>query len=145
MAGFLNKVMIIGNLGRDPEMRYTQGGQAVTNFTVATTRRWTSKDGGKGEETEWHRVVAWARLAEVCNEYLTKGGTVYIEGRIQTREYEDRDGVSKRSTEIVALDMQMLDRRPRSGGSGSSGESGGSGSSGEFGGGEPIEVDEMPF
>ena len=92
MAGYLNKAMVIGNLGRDPEMRYTQGGQAVTNFSVATSRRWTGQDGEPREDTEWHRIVAWGKLAEICNEYLSKGSSVYIEGRIQTRQYEDREG-----------------------------------------------------
>ena len=136
MAGFLNKAMIIGNLGRDPEMRYTQGGQAVTNFSVATNRRWTSQDGEAHEETEWHRIVAWGRLGETCNEYLSKGSSVYVEGRIQTREYEDREGVTRRATEVVASEMQMLDRRQRADGGGGSDD---------LGEGEPINVDDMPF
>ena len=80
MAGYVNKAMIIGNLGRDPEMRYTQGGQAVTNFSVATNRRWVGRDGEPGEATEWHNIVAWGKLAEICNEYLSKGSSVYIRG-----------------------------------------------------------------
>ena len=136
MAGFLNKAMIIGNLGRDPEMRYPQGGQAVTNFSVATNRRWTSQDGEAHEETEWHRIVAWGRLGETCNEYLSKGSSVYVEGRIQTREYEDREGVTRRATEVVASEMQMLDRRQRADGGGGSDD---------LGEGEPINVDDMPF
>ncbi len=137
MAGYLNKAMIIGNLGRDPEMRYTQGGQAVTNFSVATSRRWAGQDGEQREDTEWHRIVAWGKLAEICNEYLSKGSSVYIEGRIQTREYDDREGITRRTTEIVAREMQMLDRRPRS--------DGGGGGGGDDLGGEPIDVDDMPF
>ena len=138
MAGYLNKAMIIGNLGRDPEMRYTQGGQAVTNFSLATNRRWVGRDGEPGEATEWHNIVAWGKLAEICNEYLSKGSSVYIEGRLQTRQYEDREGITRRTTEIVALEMQMLDRRARSDGDGGSG-------GGDDLGGEPIDVDDMPF
>ena len=153
MAGYLNKAMVIGNLGRDPEMRYTQGGQAVANFSVATSRRWTGRDGEPGEETEWHNIVAWSKLAETCNEYLSKGSSVYIEGRIQTRKYEDREGITRYRTEIVAQHMQMLDRRPRSdggggdggGGDGGGGDGGGGGGGDEFGEGEPINVDDMPF
>ena len=138
MAGYLNKALIIGNLGRDPEMRYTQGGQAVTNFSVATSRRWTGPDGEQREDTEWHRIVAWGKLAEICNEYLSKGRSVYIEGRIQTRQYEDREGVTRYTTEIVALEMQMLGSRTQSDG-------GGGGGGGDDLGGEPIDVDDMPF
>jgi len=115
MAG-VNKVILVGNLGRDPEIRYTQGGQAVCNFTLATTESWASKEGGAREEkTEWHRVVAWGRLAEICGEYLAKGRQVYIEGRLQTREWEDRDGNKRVTTEIVAQTMQMLGRPPQGG------------------------------
>ena len=139
MAGYLNKAMVIGNLGRDPEMRYTQGGQAVTNFSVATSRRWTGQDGEPREDTEWHRIVAWGKLAEICNEYLSKGSSVYIEGRIQTRQYEDREGVTRYTTEIVAREMQMLGSRPRSD------DGGRGGGGGDDLGGEPIDVDDMPF
>ena len=145
MAGYLNKAMVIGNLGRDPEMRYTQGGQAVTNFSVATSRRWAGPDGEQREDTEWHRIVAWGKLAEICNEYLSKGSSVYIEGRIQTRQYEDREGITRYTTEIVAREMQMLDRRPRSDGGGGDGGGGGGGGGDELGEGEPINVDDMPF
>ncbi len=138
MAGYLNKALIIGNLGRDPEMRYTQSGSAVTNFSVATNRRWAGRDGEQHEETEWHNIVAWGKLAEICNEYLSKGSSVYIEGRLQTRQYEDREGITRRTTEIVALEMQMLDRRSRSDGDGSGG-------GGDDLGGEPIDPDDMPF
>src|SRR5215211_7253032 len=89
MAGSLNKVLLIGNVGRDPEMRYLQSGEPVTTFSVATNRRWTGPDGQPREETEWHNVVAWRRLAEQCNEYLAKGRHVYVEGRLQTRACED--------------------------------------------------------
>ena len=112
MARGVNKAILIGNLGRDPEMRYTQNGTAVANFTLATTDSWTGKDGNKEERTEWHNIVAWARLAEICSQYLTKGRHVYIEGRIQTRKWEDRDGNTRYTTEVVAQNMQIA-RRPR--------------------------------
>ncbi len=112
----VNKAIILGNLGRDPEMRYTQNNTAVTNFTVATTDTWSDKDNQKQEKTEWHRVVAWGRLGEICNQYLHKGKQVYIEGRIQTREWEDQQGNKRYSTEIVAQTMQMLGRAGDGGG-----------------------------
>ncbi len=107
MAG-LNKVMLIGNLGKDPEIRYTQSGQAVVNFSIATSRQWKDKDGEFRKETEWHKIIAWGKLAEICDQYLVKGKQVYIEGRIQTRKWEDRDGVTRYTTEIVADQMLML-------------------------------------
>lgn len=106
----VNKAIIVGNLGRDPEMRYTQSNTAVTNFTVATTDTWSDRNGEKQERTEWHRVVTWGRLAEICGQYLQKGKQVYIEGRLQTREWEDQNGQKKYTTEIVAQTMQMLGR-----------------------------------
>lgn len=124
MAGSLNKVLLIGNVGRDPEMRYTQGGQAVTTFSLATNRRVPGQDGQYHDETEWHNVVAWGKLAEQCNEYLNKGRKVYIEGRIQTRSWDDQQsGQKKYRTEIVANAMQMLDQRPREDGGGYGGAS----------------------
>jgi single-strand DNA-binding protein len=107
MAG-INKVILIGNLGADPEVRYTGNGTAVASFRIATTERWTNPNGEKGERTEWHRIVAWRRLAEICGEYLSKGKQVYVEGRLQTRSWEDKDGNKRWTTEIVALNMQML-------------------------------------
>jgi single-strand DNA-binding protein len=107
----INKVILIGNLGSDPEIRYTQSGTAVATFNVATTERWKGKDGQQQEQTEWHRVVAWRRLAEICGEYLSKGSKVYIEGKLQTRKWEDRDGNTRYTTEVVARDMQMLSPR----------------------------------
>ncbi|MFA9409493.1 MAG: single-stranded DNA-binding protein, partial [Candidatus Dadabacteria bacterium] len=104
----VNKVMLIGNLGRDPEIRYTTGGQAVANFTLATTEKYTNKAGEKQEDTEWHRIVAWGRLAEICGEYLSKGRMIYIEGSIKTRSWEDKEGNTRYTTEIVARNMQML-------------------------------------
>jgi single-strand DNA-binding protein len=109
MAG-LNKVILIGNLGKDPEIRYTPSGVAMANFSLATTENWT-KDGQKESRTEWHRIVAFRRLAEICGEYLSKGKQIYIEGKIQTREWEDKDGNKKYTTEIVASQMQMLGTR----------------------------------
>ena len=104
----VNKVILIGNLGGDPEIRYTPSGTAVANFTLATHEQWKNKDGEKGERTEWHRVVAWARLGEICGEYLHKGSQIYIEGRLQTRSWDDRDGNKRYTTEIIAQAMQML-------------------------------------
>ena len=117
MAG-INKVILIGNLGHDPELRYTAGGTAVANFTLATTESWNNQKSGQREErTEWHRVVAWGRVAELCAEYLAKGRTVYVEGRLQTREWEDKEGQKRRSTEIVAQTVQFLGGRgPGAGG-----------------------------
>lgn len=112
MARGLNKVMIIGHLGRDPEMRYTPSGRPVTNYRVATSRSWTTSDGDRRTETEWFNVVTWGKLAEISKEYLTKGQQVYIEGRLQTRRWEDSEGVQRTTTEIVANEMIMLgDRR----------------------------------
>src|SRR5919201_3549305 len=118
MAASLNKVLLIGNVGRDPEMRYLQSGEPVTTFSVATNRRWTGTDGQPHEETEWHNIVAWRKLAEQCNEYLSKGRKVFIEGRLQTRSWDGPDGQKRYRTEIVAFTMQMLDQRPRDGGMG---------------------------
>ncbi|GAB4468670.1 MAG: hypothetical protein Kow00124_03040 [Anaerolineae bacterium] len=108
----LNKVMIIGHLGRDPEMRYTPSGRPVTSFSVVTTRTWTSNEGERHEESEWFNVVAWGNLAEICNQYLTKGQQVYVEGRLQTRGWEDEEGKKHYRTELVASEMIVLgDRR----------------------------------
>lgn len=110
MAG-VNKVILIGNLGSDPEIRTMPSGHMVANFSIATSERWTSKDGNKEERTEWHRIVAFRRLAEICNEYLFKGKQVYIEGRLQTRKWEDREGITRYTTEVVAGQMVMLGNR----------------------------------
>jgi len=104
----LNKVLLIGNLGRDPEVRYTASGKAVASFTVATSQRWKDQNGTDQERTEWHRVVAWGRLGEICGEYLSKGKQVFIEGRIQSREWEDQDGNKRTTVEIIANDLIML-------------------------------------
>lgn len=119
MARGINKAILIGNLGRDPESRYTQGGSAVTRFSVATSESWRDRQTGEQQErTEWHNVVCFARLAEVAGEYLRKGSKVYIEGRIQTRKWQDKDGQDRYTTEIIANDMQMLDSRGGGGGGG---------------------------
>jgi len=111
MAG-VNKVILIGRLGRDPEVRYTSDGTAVANFTIATSDEWKDKQTGeKRERTEWHRIIAWRRLGEICGEYLSKGRQVYIEGSLQTREWEDQEGNKRRTTEVVASNMQMLGSR----------------------------------
>ncbi|MCA9758657.1 MAG: single-stranded DNA-binding protein [Candidatus Eisenbacteria bacterium] len=120
----INKVILIGNLGTDPEIRHTSGGQAVCNFRIATNESWGGRDGQERQErTEWHNIVAWGRLAEICNEYLRKGKQVYLEGRLQTRQWEDKDGVKRYTTEIVAQNMMML------------GGPGGGGGGGDYGGG----------
>lgn len=112
MSRGLNKVMIIGHLGRDPEMRYTPSGRPVTSFSVVTTRSWTSAEGERHEESEWFNVVAWGNLAEICNQYLRKGQQAYVEGRLQTRGWEDEEGKKHYRTELVASEMIVLgDRR----------------------------------
>ncbi len=137
MAG-VNKVILLGNLGADPEMRYTPGGTAVANFRLATTETYTNKEGEKVTKTEWHRIVAFRRLAEICGEYLSKGKQVYIEGKIQTRSWEDREGVKKYTTEIVADTMQML-------GSKGSGSGGGAPSAGSPPSSSSEDLDDVPF
>lgn len=113
----LNKAMVIGRLGADPDVRYTQSNTAVATISVATTERYKDRNGELQENTEWHRIVAWGRLAEICQQYLKKGSLAYFEGPIQTREWEDKDGQKRYTTEIKALSMQMLDSRGDSGGS----------------------------
>ena len=113
MGRGLNKVMIIGNLGRDPEMRYTPSGKPVTSFSLASSRSWVSSDGERREETEWFNVVAWGNLAEICNQHLNKGQQVYIEGRLQTRSWEDDNGQRHFRTEVVANEMIILGSRVR--------------------------------
>ena len=114
----VNKVIIIGNLGRDPETRYMPDGGAITNISVATTDKWKDKNGEMQEKTEWHRVAFFGKLAEIAGEYLKKGSQVYVEGRLQTRKWQDKDGNDKYSTEIVANQMQMLGSRQGMGGGG---------------------------
>jgi single-strand DNA-binding protein len=143
MAG-INKAILIGRLGSDPEVRYTPSGVAVANFNIATSEEWKDKDTGeKKERTEWHRIVAWSKLGEICGEYLAKGRQVYVEGRIQTRSWEDRDGNKRYTTEIVASDVQFLGARDA--GVGTRAASGAPGSDIQ---GPPIqgpEDDDIPF
>jgi single-strand DNA-binding protein len=115
----VNKVILVGNLGRDPEVRYMPSGSAICTVTLATSRQWKDKTSGeRQEETEWHRVTFFDRMAEIAGEYLKKGRPVYVEGRLKTRKYTDKDGVEKYSTEIVATDMQLLGGREGGGGGG---------------------------
>ncbi len=152
MARGINKAIIVGNLGRDPEVRYTANGNAIANITVATTESWKDKQSGERQEkTEWHRVVFFGRLAEIAGEYLKKGAQVYIEGRLQTRKWEDKSGQERYTTEIVASEMQMLGSRgggtsgvpddDYSGAAPSATDSSGGGTSG----GDPDLDDDIPF
>ncbi|HEX3109927.1 MAG TPA: single-stranded DNA-binding protein [Thermoanaerobaculia bacterium] len=144
----INKVILVGRLGKDPEVRSTPGGQTVTKFTVATDERFTDKSGEKQERTEWHNVVAWARLGEICGQYLRKGKLVYIEGSIRTDSWDDKETGQKRyRTEIIARDMKMLDRRGDEGGGSSGGGYTGARKSGGASGGPDVmdEDEEVPF
>ena len=132
----INKVILIGNLGADPELRHTQSGVTVASFRVATTERWKGQDGQMQEQTEWHSIVAWKRLGEICGEYLSKGSRVYIEGKLQTRKWQDQDGKDRYTTEIKVREMKMLDSR---GGGDRSGSAGADGSA------PPIGDDSVPF
>lgn len=122
MAGGVNKVILVGNLGNDPEMRHIPSGAAVCEFRVATNESWNDREGKKQERTEWHRIVVWGKRAEICSRYLSKGRQVYLEGRLRTRSWEDREGNKKFTTEIVANDVQFLG----GGGGGGGGRGGGS-------------------
>lgn len=113
--GSVNKVILVGNLGQDPELRYTPSGAAVTTLSIATNEVWKDNDGNQQERTEWHRVVLWRRLAEIAGEYLKKGSKVYLEGRLQTRSWEDKDGVKRYATEVIADNMTMLDSKSEGG------------------------------
>ncbi len=140
----VNKVILIGNLGRDPEVRYTPNGSAVCNVSLATTRNWKSKDSGeRQEETEWHRVVFFDRLAEIAGEYLKKGRPVYVEGRLKTRKWTDKDGVEKFTTEIFADQMQLLGGREE-GGMGGGGGGGGASRASMAGGADDYGDDSAP-
>lgn len=118
MARGVNKVILVGNLGQDPEVRYMPNGNAVANFTVATSESWKDQQGQQQEKTEWHRIVVYKRLAEIAGEYLKKGSKVYLEGKLQTREWQDQQGQKRYTTEIVCHEMQMLDSRPAGAGTG---------------------------
>jgi single-strand DNA-binding protein len=154
MAG-VNKVILIGNLGKDPELRYTPGGQPVASFSVATTERWTDKNGQRQDRTEWHNIVVWGKLAELTNQYLKKGRPVYIEGRITSRSWDDRDGNKKYRTEIVANQIQFLSGGPGPAAAGAeavaqpepqqSGESHFDQSSPAAGGQAGVPEDDLPF
>ncbi len=141
----VNKVILVGNLGKDPEVRFTPSGRAVSKFSLATTDSWTDQESGRQERTEWHNIVVWGKQAENCGQYLAKGRQVYIEGAIRSRSYDDKDGNKRYITEIVAQRVQFLGGG--SGGGGRSGQSEGGGSGGgfdDFGGG-PIPDDDIPF
>jgi len=144
MAGArgVNKVILIGNLGQDPELRQTPSGTPVATFTLATNEGWTDKDGQRQERTEWHRIVAWGKLAEICNQYLRKGRQVYIEGRLTTRSWEDRQGAQRKTTEIVANQMLMLGGRGPEQGMAGPGEGGAPDFAAET---VKIEEDDLPF
>jgi single-strand DNA-binding protein len=113
--GTVNKVILVGRLGQDPELKYTPSGAAVTNFSVATNEVWKDDQGNKKDRTEWHRVVLWRRLAEIAGEYLKKGSRVYLEGKLQTRSWEDKDGIKRYTTEVIANIMTMLDTKAEGG------------------------------
>lgn len=138
----VNKVIIVGNLGRDPETRYMPNGEAVTNIAVATTESWKDKNTGEKKElTEWHRITFYRKLAEIAGQYLKKGSQIYVEGRLQTRKWQDKEGVERYTTEIIADTMQMLGGRQGAGGGGGGmdegGYGGGGGGGGSYGGGAP--------
>jgi len=138
----INKVILIGNLGRDPELRYTQSGQAVANFSLATTDRFSNREGDRQERTEWHRVTVWGKTAENCAQYLNKGRSVYVEGRLQTREWEDKEGQKRRTTEVIAQTVQFLGGR----GQGAGGAAGaGEGGRGDLREEPPPPGDDIPF
>ena len=153
----LNRVQIIGNLGRDPEMRFTQGGTPVANFSVAVNENWQTRDGQQQEHTEWFRVVAWTRLAEIANEYLRRGTLVFVEGNLRSREWQDREGNNRTSVELIARDFLMLSGRDegvqrdddgqRGGGQsgGSGGYSGGQGAGRSAAQDDEISPDDLPF
>ncbi len=156
MAGGVNKVILVGNLGADPDMRYTPSGAGVCELRVATSDSWTDKSGQRQERTEWHRVIVWGKRAEVCAKYLSKGRQVYVEGRIQTRNYDDKDGNKRYITEVIANDVQFLGGGKEGGGAGGGGRReegpppgepdygfGGGGGGAGGGGGGPD--DDIPF
>ncbi len=143
MARGVNKVILIGNLGADPELKYTASGTPVCTFRLATSETFKDREGNQQERTEWHRIVAWAKLGEIAAQYLSKGRQVYIEGSIRTRSWEDQSGERKYMTEIVARDIQFLGG-PSQGGQGGGGGYGGGGGGGDLGGPPPPD-DDIPF
>jgi len=138
MAGGVNKVILIGNLGADPEVRFTPGGQAVANFRIATSETWNDKNGQKQERTEWHRIVVWGKLAELCGEYLKKGRQCYVEGRLQTREWTDKENRKNYTTEVVANSVVFLGGRDAGAGEGMGRSRGSGAGSYSRGGGEDF-------
>jgi single-strand DNA-binding protein len=142
----VNKVILVGNLGKDPEVRFTPSGRAVARFTLATTESWMDQESGRQERTDWHNIVVWGKQAESCGQYLAKGRQVYVEGRITSRSYDDKDGNKRYITEIVAQRVQFLGGGSGGGGRAGQPEGGGSGGGGfdDFGGG-PIPDDDIPF
>lgn len=146
MSSSINKVILIGRLGRDPEVRSTPSGTTVAKFSIATDEKFTDRSGERQERTEWHNIVAWAKLAEICGQYLKKGKLVYIEGSLRTDSWDDKEtGVKKYRTEIVARDMQMLDRKGDDEGGGSWSGGGRSTGSGAASSGPDVEDDDVPF
>jgi single-strand DNA-binding protein len=144
MAGSVNKVILIGRLGKDPEVKFTQGGKAVARFSLATDEAWKDQSGERQQKTEWHNIVAWDKLADICGQYLTKGKQVYIEGRLQTRSWEDKEGNKRYTTEIRADNMVMLGSKGEgSGGGGERHEQSSTPSGGPMGG--EITDDDVPF
>lgn len=147
----MNKAILCGNVGRDPEVRYTQGGSAVANLSIATTEKWTDKSGQRQEKTEWHRCVIWGRQAEVIQEYVKKGDKLLVEGSIETREWQGKDGGKRQTTEIKVRAFEMLGGRSSGGGGGSSGGRGGPNPSGDSRGGYSggpcgnFDGDDIPF
>jgi single-strand DNA-binding protein len=145
----VNKVILVGNLGSDPEVRSTTGGQRVANFRMATSRQWTGQDGQRQEKTEWHSVVAWGKLAEIVERYLTKGKQVYVEGRLETRSWQDKENQTRYKTEIVCEQMQMLGRAGERGGEPGMDPRGGGGDEtfapANSGGGGGGADDDLPF
>jgi len=148
--GSVNKVILVGNLGRDAELRYTPGGAAVATLNMATTEVWNDKSGQRQEKTEWHRVVLWGKTAESLNEYLTKGKQIYVEGRLQTRQWDDKDGNKRYTTEIRGDRVVLLGGGGGRGGGGSYSQGGGAERGGDFGGpspdaSAPLTDDDIPF
>jgi single-strand DNA-binding protein len=140
----VNKVILVGNLGRDPEVRSTTSGQQVATFSIATSRKWKDREGNRQEQTEWHNIVCWGRQAEVAGQYLTKGKQIYVEGRLQTRSWDDKQsGEKKYKTEVVCDNFQMLGSRGDSAAGGSGGSGGGSNYSSDPQG--PADDDDIPF
>ncbi len=142
----VNKAILVGNLGKDPEVRFTPSGRAVARFTLATTESWMDQESGRQERTDWHNIVVWGKQAESCGQYLAKGRQVYVEGRITSRSYDDKDGNKRYITEIVAQRVQFLGGGSGGGGRAGQPEGGGSGGGGfdDFGGG-PVPDDDIPF